>query len=97
MPKYVPGVVSKYGKWTGINVKGIKWLVKQIKVTRINTYPPDEKTAYPHLFRTSTADNPKLTPTVVFRMVGGEVTLSTANPEPCMKVSLHTALQCMVI
>ncbi len=31
------------------------------------------------------------------RMVGGEVTLSTANPEPCMKVSLHTALQCMVI
>src|SRR6266446_3213665 len=66
VPKYVPGVVSKYGKWTGINVKGIKWLVKRIKVTRINTYPPDEKTAYPHLFRTSTADNPKLTPTVVF-------------------------------
>jgi hypothetical protein len=32
----------------------------------INTYPPDEKTTYPHLFRTSTADNPKLTPNVVF-------------------------------
>ncbi len=45
-------------KWTGINVKGIKWLVKRIKVARINTYPPVDKTAYPHLFRTSTADNP---------------------------------------
>jgi hypothetical protein len=29
-------------------------------------YPPDEKTASPHLFRTSTADNPNLIPNVVF-------------------------------
>jgi len=32
-----------------------------------------------------------------FRMVVEEIALPTANPEPCMKVSLHTALQCMVI
>ena len=31
------------------------------------------------------------------RMVGGEIALSAANPEPYVKVSLHTAPQCMVI
>ena len=30
-------------------------------------------------------------------MVGGEITLSAANPKPCVKVSLHTAFQCMVM
>lgn len=30
------------------------------------------------------------------RMVGGEITLPTANPEPDVKVSLHPAPQCMV-
>ena len=34
---------------------------------------------------------------VVFRMVGGEVALSTANPKLDVKVSLHPAFQCMVI
>jgi hypothetical protein len=33
---------------------------------------------------------------VPFRMVGGEVTLSTANPKLDVKVSLHPAFQCMV-
>jgi hypothetical protein len=32
-----------------------------------------------------------------FRMVGDEVALTAANPKPCMKVSLHTAFQCMVM
>ncbi len=32
-----------------------------------------------------------------FRMVGEGIAPSTANPEPCVKVSLHTAPQCMVI
>ena len=31
------------------------------------------------------------------RMVGDEVTLATANPKLYVKVSLHTAFQCMVI
>ncbi len=31
------------------------------------------------------------------RMVGGEVAFPTANPKPYVKVSLHTAPQCMVI
>jgi hypothetical protein len=30
------------------------------------------------------------------RMVGEEITLPTANPEPCMKLSPHTAPQCTV-
>ncbi len=34
---------------------------------------------------------------VVYRMVGGEVALSTANPKLDVKVSLHPAFQCMVI
>ena len=32
-----------------------------------------------------------------FRMVGDEVALATANPKLYVKVSLHTAFQCMVI
>ena len=32
----------------------------------------------------------------VCRMVGEEVALPTASPEPCMKVSLHPAPQCTV-
>ena len=31
------------------------------------------------------------------RMVGGEIVPSAANPEPYVKVSLHTAPLCMVI
>ena len=42
-------------------------------------------------------DQLQLYRSVGFRMVGGEVALPTANPEPCVKVSLHTALQCMVM
>jgi len=34
---------------------------------------------------------------LTFSMVGEGVTPSTANPEPYVKVSPHTALQCMVI
>jgi len=36
-------------------------------------------------------------PPDILLMVGGEITLSAANPKPCVKVSLHTAPQCMVI
>ena len=33
----------------------------------------------------------------VERMVGGEIALSTANPELCMTLSRHTAPQSMVV
>jgi hypothetical protein len=38
-----------------------------------------------------------LSPKPLFRMVGDEVTLATANPKPCIILSHYTAFQGMVI